>query len=210
MSDRRQPPPPAMLRWSAVFAGAAISVALWVLLQLVGMGVGLAAIDLDDSGSLRSVGIGTTVWSMLAPLIALFIGGFFAAKMAATYDQKVGASHGFVTWAIASLLGIVAMACLAAMLARGAAGLTNMFPPENPENVALDPSLHQKEIQDATDHTGKVLLGVGLSMLLGLGAALLGGFVGGRHVMRPRRRTAEVPVVPPPDEPPVDAPHVTA
>lgn len=202
MSDRRQP----MLRWSAVFAGAAISVALWVLLQMLGMGAGLAAIDLDDSGSLRSIGIGTTIWSMLAPMIALFIGAFFAAKMAATYDQKVGASHGFVTWAIASLLGVVAMACLAALLARGAAGLANVFPPEN---VSLDPNLHARELQSATDHTGKVLLGVSISMVLGLVAALVGGAVGGRHLMRPRRRTAEVPVVPPPDEPPLDAPHVT-
>ena len=53
--DRRQP----SLRWTAVLAGAAVAVALWVVLQLIGMGAGLTAVDLDDSGSLRNVGMGT-------------------------------------------------------------------------------------------------------------------------------------------------------
>src|ERR1041384_3980556 len=48
--DRRQP----MLRWSAVFAGAACSIGFWMLLQLIGVGVGLAAVDVNNAGSLRS------------------------------------------------------------------------------------------------------------------------------------------------------------
>src|ERR1044071_6825752 len=37
--DRRQP----TLRWSAVFAGAVCSIGIWLLLQLVGVGIGLCA-----------------------------------------------------------------------------------------------------------------------------------------------------------------------
>ena len=43
--DRRQP----TLRWSAVFAGVACSAGFWMLLQLLGMGIGLAAIDVDNA-----------------------------------------------------------------------------------------------------------------------------------------------------------------
>jgi hypothetical protein len=54
-----------------------------------------------------------------------------------------------------------------------------------------------------------MLLGGSLSLLLGLGAAVGGGALGARKLQRPRRKTAEVTVVPPPPEPPADAPHVT-
>ena len=199
ITDRRQP----ALRWSAVFAGVVVSVALWMLWQLFGMGAGLAAIDLDSYGSLRSVGIGTTVWSMIAPLFAMLVGGIVAGRLATTFDQKVGAMHGFVVWSIASVIGLVAMACMLSMLVHGA---IRFLPPEN---VTLDPSLHAGELKTATAKTGQLLLGIGVSMLLGMVAAIVGGLVGARKLVRPRRTTAEVPVVPPPAEPPADAPHVT-
>ena len=66
--NRRQP----LVRWSAVLAGTALAVGLSILLQTLGMGIGLSAVDTDDAGNLKGVGIGTGIWSMPAPLIALF------------------------------------------------------------------------------------------------------------------------------------------
>jgi MFS family permease len=203
--DRRQP----ALRWSAVFAGATVAVALWVVLQLIGMGGGLAALELDDSGSLRSIGVGTTVWSMLAPLVALFVGGLVAGRLATTFDRKVGAAHGFVAWAIASIAGVIAMAWLVSALAAGAMHAAYGQMPTS-DSVLVDPGLRAEEVAAATERTGKILLGAGITLLLSLGAALGGGAVAARRYTRPRRNTQEVPVVPPPDEPPADAPHVGA
>lgn len=203
--DRRQP----VLRWSAVFAGAGVAVALWGLLQIIGMGAGLTAINLDDSGSVRSVGIGTGVWSLLAPLIAMFAGGFLAGKLATTFDSKVGATHGLVTWAFASIVGVVAVAWLISSIASGAAHMAyGELPTSN--NISIDPNLRAHDIAEATDKTGKLLLGAGVTVLLSLGAAVAGGMAAVRHLTRPRHRTQEVPVVPPPAEPPTDAPHVTS
>ncbi|HEY5946671.1 MAG TPA: hypothetical protein VIV40_14310 [Kofleriaceae bacterium] len=203
--DRRQP----SLRWTAVFAGAAVAVALWVVLQLIGMGAGLTAVDLDDSGSLRNVGMGTTVWSMLAPLLALFAGGLVAGRLATTYDHKVGAAHGLVVWAIASLAGVVAVAWLVSAIAGGAVNMAYGQLP-TADNVTIDPSLRAGELAEATEKTGKILLGAGVTLLLSLGAAVGGGALAARRFVRPRHRTQEVPVVPPPAEPPTDAPHVNA
>jgi hypothetical protein len=105
MYDRRQP----TFRWSAVFAGVAASVGIWMLLQLLGTGIGLAAVDTDDAGSLRGVGIGTTVWSLIAPLIAMFCGGLLTGKLAQTQDRKLGGAHGLVMWAITSIVGLWAL-----------------------------------------------------------------------------------------------------
>jgi hypothetical protein len=178
--DRRQP----SLRWGAVFAGATVAVALWVLLQLIGMGVGLTAVNLDDSGSLRSVGIGTTVSSMLAPLIAMFVGGIVGARMSGTFDTKVGASHGFIIWSVSSLAGVLAVAWLIATLAKGTAMHMHYEQMPTAQNVALDPDLRANQLAVAADKTGKILLGTGITLLVSLLTALAGGALGARRLVR--------------------------
>jgi len=202
--DRRQP----QLRWSAVFGGATVAVALWVLLQVLGMGAGLTALDLDDAGSVRNVGIGTSVWTLIAPLISLFVGGIVAGRLATSRDGRNGAMHGFLVWALASIAGLLATVSMIGMLTAG----SNM-PTRGvlSDDIRVHPSLRSTELQQATDRAGTILLGSGVSLLLGLGAAVGGGALGTRSTTNGRRRhrTQEVPVVPPPPEPPVDAPHVT-
>jgi MFS family permease len=204
--DRRRP----QLRWSAVFGGATVAVALWVLLQMLGMGIGMAAIDLDDAGSVRSVGIGTSVWTLVAPLLALFVGGIVAGRLSTAWDARSGATHGFVTWAIASIAGLMVTVSMVGMLTGGVHIATRGV---MSDDVRVHPSLRTAEIQRATDRAGKMLLGSGISLLLGLGAAVGGGALGSRKLGTlpegRRRTTKEVPVVPPPAEPPADAPHVT-
>jgi hypothetical protein len=205
ITDRRQP----VLRWSAVFAGATVAVALWVLLQMLAMGAGLAAIDLDDAGSLRSVGIGTTVMTLLVPLIALFVGGFVAGRLATTYSDRVGAMHGFVAWGIAALVGTFATIAFVGMLASGSMrGHRHMA---MSDDVTVHPGMRRAELQDAADNAGKMLLGASLSMLASLGAAVGGGALATHNKKsgRGRHNTQQVPVVPPPAEAPLDAPHPT-
>jgi len=207
MTDRRQ----GGLKWSAVFGGAAVAVSLWVLLQMLGMGAGMATVDLDDAGSLRSVGIGTSVWALIAPLIALFVGGLVAGRLAATYNDRIGAMHGFVTGALASLVGLFATIAMVSMLTgnpmRGATRDLALS-----DDITVERGLRRADVQRATDTAGKLLLGGSLSILVGIGAAVAGGALS-THKPGKRRRgqghtTKEVPVAPPPAEPPTDALHV--
>jgi hypothetical protein len=114
--DRRQ----SHMRWSAVFAGTAFAIGVWILLQTLGMGIGLSAVDVDDAGNLKGIGIGTGVWSLIAPLIAMFIGGLLAGRMSGTRERGVGAMHGGVMWALALVIGLWAMFSLVAAIASGA------------------------------------------------------------------------------------------
>jgi hypothetical protein len=115
--DRRQP----YMRWGAVFAGTVLAVGLWVLLHTLGMGLGLAAIDTDDAGSLKGAGIGTGIWSIIASLLAMFIGAMLAGRLAGTREPKVGAMHGSVMWALACGIGLWTMFAIVSSLASGAA-----------------------------------------------------------------------------------------
>jgi hypothetical protein len=198
--DRRQP----TLRWSAVFAGAAASVALWVLFQMLGMGIGLAAIDVDDAGSLHDVGIGSTVWTLVAPLLAMFIGGIIAGRLAGTYERGVGAMHGFVTWALTAVVGLLVTIGVVTIVASGAihaGGVAFNF-----HGVDSLSASNAAPAQAAAQATGGVLLAAGISLAASLITSLLGGALGvhrSRRELRDRDRDTEVtlPVAPP------DAPH---
>jgi hypothetical protein len=113
--DRRQ----AYLRWSPILGGAILAIGIWVLLQVLGMGVGLAAVDTDDAGSLKGAGIGTGIWSIIAPLIAMFVGGLLVGRTSGTRDRKVGGMHGSVMWALALAVGLWAMMSMLSTLAGG-------------------------------------------------------------------------------------------
>jgi hypothetical protein len=197
--DRRQP----AVRWSAIFAGTAVAVGVWLLLQVFGMGAGLAAVDADNAGSLRGVGIGTSVWSLLAPLIAMFIGGWVAGKLAATRDDKVGGLHGVIVWALTSVLGVMlAVSLISAIVPHAVVYDDTPAADIDADYHPLAPTHQQLK---AADRTGKALLAAGTSMLLSLGTALLGGLLAvrgfGKHgegtVVR-RHDTLQTPAVPPP------------
>jgi len=210
--DRRQP----SIRWSAVFAGTAVAGGIWILLQVFGMGAGLAAVDTDNAGSLRGVSIGTTVWSLLAPLIAMFIGGYIAGKLANFRDDKLGALHGVVVWALTSVLGVLATVSLVSALAAGGARATALSRADTDDGADhvdhradmydhhIDTYDHRTEhaARAAADATGKALLAGGTSLLLSLGTALLGGLLAvrgfGRNRDDERHTTMQTPVVPPP------------
>jgi hypothetical protein len=195
--DRRQP----AVRWSAVFAGTAVAVGLWILLQIFGMGAGLAAVDTDKLGSLRGVSIGTTVWSLLAPLIAMFIGGWVAGKLAGTLDDRLAMLHGVIVWALTSVFGVMTVVSLVSALASGVAHSNAVIYDGSANNVDT-----HYAVRSAADATGKALLAAGTSLLLSLGTALLGGLLAVKkrdNGERQRRAseshtTLQTPVVPPP------------
>jgi len=118
MDTTYEAPPPAVsaagpvavaaprLSWGAVFAGAFVAIGLWLLLYTLGLGIGLVAIDPDNPSSLKGAGIGTGIWSLIAPLIALFLGGLVAGRVAGIIDRGAGAIHGAVLWSLALLAGV--------------------------------------------------------------------------------------------------------
>jgi hypothetical protein len=116
--------------------------------------------------------------------------------------------HGLVVGAISSLLGVLTVAVLVSAIAAGAANVAYENVPSNEGNITVEPSLRENELAAAADKTGKILLGAGITLLVGLLASVGGGALSARRYVRTRHRTQEVPVVPPPEEPPSNAPHV--
>ncbi len=191
--DRRQP----MMRWSAVFAGAAVAVSLWVLLQMLGIGVGLIAIDVDDQGTMRDVGIGTTLWTLAVPFIAMFVGGVVAGRLAGTIQRRIGALHGLVVWALTSLVGVVATVGMVTMLASTA--LRSGIAGELAEQAQQQGE--KADVNATAENAAKVLLGAGIASAVALVMGVLGGAAGVRrngYGRRAKHDTVQTVTVPPP------------
>jgi hypothetical protein len=94
----------AVLRWGAIFGGTAAALATWLLLYVLGLAIGFSSINQADLGSLKSLGLFSGLWSVIAPLPALFVGGVVVSRGAGATDKTTGALHGTVVWAL-SILG---------------------------------------------------------------------------------------------------------
>jgi hypothetical protein len=83
--------------WGAIFAGAVVALALYVLLSLLG-----AALGLSVSDQLRSdqLGSGAAIWAILTTLLALFIGGIVCSQCTAGENKFEAIMYGVIVWGV--------------------------------------------------------------------------------------------------------------
>jgi len=95
-------PPRSRVSWGALFAGVVVAMATQLLLAALGMAIGLTALDPGDRGS--AFGVGAGVWWLLSGLIAMFLGGWTAGRLANSTRRLDAGLHGFTTWALATVV----------------------------------------------------------------------------------------------------------
>lgn len=117
-------PLPARLRWGAVLAGTVAALGLWILLYSLGVALGLSSVEPGDDGSFKTSGVMAGVWGLVAPLIALFVGGLVAGRVAGPATKLTGALHGLVMWGITAIGGVWAMGMVVGAVATGAVDLS--------------------------------------------------------------------------------------
>ncbi len=124
ISETRKPTgaEPFRLRWGAIFGGAFVALGLWALLYAFGLAVGLSSINGQD-GQFSFPGLFTGIWAVLAPLLALFVGGIVAARTAGAQDRGSGTIHGVVLWGFTTIAGAFLVFSLIGTLLSGVAGL---------------------------------------------------------------------------------------
>src|SRR5512144_2250123 len=72
------------ISWGAVFAGIVIVMVLQLLLSLLGIGIGLTTVDpaSGQTPGARTLGTSAAIWWVVINLIAVFAGGWVAARLA--------------------------------------------------------------------------------------------------------------------------------
>lgn len=96
-----------------------MSAALWIALHLLGLGLGMTAIDPDDAGSLRGMGLGVGVWSLIVPILGMFVGGLVVSRLAPTPNRVTRLIHGGLVWAGTTLVAALTLSLITASVARG-------------------------------------------------------------------------------------------
>nr|MBI1231247.1 hypothetical protein [Cytophagales bacterium] len=97
--------PPKGISWGAIFAGTIAALSAMLILNLIGLAIGMWSIEpTEESNPLSGLGTGSIIWWVLSNLIALFAGGFVAARVGASFTTTGGLIHGSMSWALYTLV----------------------------------------------------------------------------------------------------------
>jgi hypothetical protein len=92
--------------WGAVLVGVAIALVTQLILNMIGLGVGVGTLDpgTGDNPSATSLSIGAGVWFVVAGIIASFAGGYAAGRLAGKPKESTAGWHGLASWAVTTLV----------------------------------------------------------------------------------------------------------
>lgn len=115
--------------WGAVIAGVAMLVAVTLILNLLGVGIGITATEPLQPGetpSATAFGIGAGIWWVVSNWIAVGVGAFIAGRVAHRLLDVDGGLHGLVVWAIGLILTMTMFASIAGSIASGVTSTIGM------------------------------------------------------------------------------------
>lgn len=178
------------VRWGPILAGLLTALTALVLLTVLGLALGASVFEPTSEG--EDVGTFAVIYAAISGLIAFFLGGWMARRTAAVRRNENAALNGF----------LVGATVLAAILWLTSAGLGNVLGgiSNNIGDIArigrdevqsgqVDPNQVQGAVQNAADRARQTAIesyddarnsawGTLGGLVLALGAATLGGFVG--------------------------------
>jgi hypothetical protein len=127
-------PAVAGISWASIAAGAIVACALTFVLLAFGVGLGLSVVSpwAGAGISATTFKIGTGLYLIVIAMLSSSIGGYIAGRLrtrwVGVHSDEVyfrDTAHGFVAWALASVLGAVLLASPAgSLISGGASGLT--------------------------------------------------------------------------------------
>ena len=129
VADEVVEPPVAGVSWPAVLAGAIASCALTLVLLSLGAGLGFSVVSpwASSGVSATTFEIGTGLYFIVMAMISSAIGGYLAGRLRDRWSGVQSGevlfrdtAHGFLAWALASVLGAIFLASPATSLIGGA------------------------------------------------------------------------------------------
>lgn len=129
--------------WGAIFAGVALALIAQVLLNMIGIGIGMATLDpgTRDNPSLGGFGIGAGIWWVLSGIIASFLGGLAAGRLSGQPRPDTAAWHGLITWAVASIVIVYLLSTAVSSIIGGAMGALGNLATTTANAAAASPNV---------------------------------------------------------------------
>ncbi|MFP3994280.1 hypothetical protein SHV74_06970 [Pseudomonas capeferrum] len=147
--------------WAAIFAGAAAAAALSLILVVLGAGLGFAATSpwADEGASAQTLGVSAIIWLLLTQIFASGLGGYIAGRLRVKWANLQGdevyfrdTAHGFLAWAVATLVAAMlilstagGLATAGAQAGASAVGAAASMAPKPDPNVYFVDSLFRND-----------------------------------------------------------------
>src|ERR1700748_2341930 len=109
-------PSPSAVSWAAIIGGALAAVAITLLLVALGSGIGLSSVSPWSSSnpSATTLTLLAAVWLIIVQWLSSGLGGYLAGRLRTKWaginrDEVFfrDTAHGFLAWALASVLVVV-------------------------------------------------------------------------------------------------------
>jgi hypothetical protein len=107
--------------WGAIFAGVVTALVTQVIVNLVGVGVGLAAAGgtAGTAPDAATASLGAGLWFVASGLIAALAGGLIAGRLSGKPLPGAAGLHGLVSWAVTTLVVLYLLTSAASGLVGG-------------------------------------------------------------------------------------------
>jgi MFS family permease len=87
--------------WGALLAGAAVGIAIYSLLAILGIAVGLTV---GDDTTRDALSTGAAIWAFVSMLVAMFFAGWVATVCTVGENRREAVLYGVIVWAVTSSL----------------------------------------------------------------------------------------------------------
>jgi hypothetical protein len=165
--------------WRAIFSGSVIGWGFLFFLSLLGLTIGLAAIQPYSTRPASGLDTGSAIWGVAALVLSSILGAYCVVRIAGERRKREAALHGAVSWGLSMIFG--------ALLAFGASNTAARAAADNPPrttartdatgNVRMSRADRERmdETKTAAAKAGGLSTGAAFLSLLG---ALLGAGLG--------------------------------
>ncbi|MEL6925476.1 MAG: hypothetical protein AAFO94_15615 [Bacteroidota bacterium] len=127
------------ISWGAIIAGGLTALAVALLLNLLGAGIGFATIDpMEEANPLNGLGTGSAIWWIASNVIALFVGGMVAARTSGFPNSVDGGIHGFLAWGFYATVSFLLLSSTVSSIVSGVGGtIASVFSNDNQQQKVI-------------------------------------------------------------------------
>jgi hypothetical protein len=194
--------PTDRVRWGPIMAGAFAALLILAVMSVLGAAIGLTAYDPGDDA--RRFAVGAGIWGLISMVVAFGFGGWLAGRSAAIRGRDTGVLNGFMVAGVGIPILFLALGSAGAMMSHsdvandratatarqfdGTAQQASAVLRSDSEDTTKAPTAADRAVRrtdlartdEARDAGKHAAWGTLISLLLGIGAASIGGLAGSR------------------------------
>lgn len=139
------------ISWGAIFAGAVLALVIYLVCGVLGSAVGSSVVaPTQDQNPLAGFSFAAGVWIMVATVISLAVGSYYAGRSA----QTLGWLHGVLTWCLVTLITTYALTAVATGAIGAAASVLGKGIAVAGEGVAKATPIVADKVKDEMEKSG--------------------------------------------------------